>query len=76
MCVLSYTVDLKQIDFQVFLQQGWVRLGSAETCSLGYGSMSGCMHVTRWQGEKKPFLEGEKEIWRTVINKNPGLFIG
>ena len=28
-CIGHQTVDLKQMDFQIFLQQGWVYLGSA-----------------------------------------------
>ena len=47
---LNY-VDLKQIDWQIFLQQKWVYLEPAENSSLGSAAMSSHVQVPIWQKE-------------------------
>ena len=51
-------VDLKQIDCQMYLQQKWVYLGSAENCNSG--SATRVSHVQAPPGQGKDICIAEK----------------
>ena len=69
-------VDLKQTDYQIFLQQRWVCLGSAENCSLESATLVSYVQVPTRQGKENAFIEGEKEAGRAIVNMSPWLSIG
>ena len=74
-CIRSYTpwsvgipfVDLKWIDYQVFLQQRWVYLGATENCKLGSASLVSQMQVSTQKGNMNTFI-GENGSGRAGIN--------
>ena len=66
-------VDLKQIGCQVFLQQRWVYLGSAEDCSSGSTNMVSHVKISVLQGKMNVFYREEKEGGRAVVNRVHGI---
>ena len=56
------TVDLKQVDYQLFLQQNWVNLDSEENCNLRSADFMSHVQVPSWQGKKNAFLERMGEL--------------
>jgi len=60
-------VDLTQIDYQLFLQQRWIYLGSATLASF--------MKALRHKGRGKLFLRG-KESWEGSGTQSPWLLRG
>ena len=54
-------VDLKQIDCQIFLQQRWVYLRSAETCHLGSIIMMRHLQIPAGQGKENVFAKGKRK---------------
>ena len=64
-----HNVDMKQIDYQIFLQQRWVYLGSAENCNSVSATMVSHMQVSKGQGKENSFIEG-KEVGRVVVVHN------
>ena len=69
------SVDLKQIDCQIFLQQRWLYLRSAENCNSVSATIASHMQVLTWQGKRNTFCREEKKIGRALI-KSLWLFIG
>ena len=58
-------VNLEQIDCQMFLQQRWVYLGSAENCSSGSATMASQVQVPARRG-KESLLSRREEDRRAV----------
>ena len=65
------TIDLKQIHYQIFLQQRWVCPGSAENYNLGSATMGSHAQVPAWQGKENLFM-GLKRKFRG-LNRVHGL---
>ena len=59
-------LDLKQIDWQIFLRQMWVYSGSAENCNLGSATMGSHMQVPT----QNMFIEQGRKLGEgAVVNK-------
>ena len=54
--------DLKQIDYQIFLQQRWIHLGSAENCNLVSVTMVSHVQILTQQGKENTFKEGKRKL--------------
>ena len=52
------TVDIKQIDLQLFSQHKWVYLGSADNHNSVSTTMMSHMQVPTQQGKKNIFIQG------------------
>ena len=63
---LFISIDLKQIDCQLFLQQRWVYSGSAENCNLGSATMVSQGQVPTCQEKESTFIEGGREVGRVI----------
>ena len=61
--------DLKQIDYQMFLQQRWIYLGSVESFNLASMSPVMSVKVLTQKGKENTFIEEEKEVGSAMVNK-------
>ena len=68
------SVDLKQIDCHIFLQQRWVYLGSTENCNSASTTIVRCVQIPLVTREKEHFLQRWKWSWEGYINKEPMAF--
>lgn len=50
-------------------------MGSLENCNSGRVTVGSLVQVL-WQGKENAFIEGEKEVWRNMVNKVSMLSIG
>ena len=58
--VLDGGASLKKIDCQIFLQQRWIYLGSAENCNSGSATM---VSVCKFpHDEENAFIQGKREL--------------
>lgn len=69
-----YNVELKRIDCQLFFQQKWVYLGSANNWNSGSSIMVRPMQVPSKNGKDNSFIEGERELGE--LKKGPWLLVG
>ena len=67
-------IDLKQIYYQLFLQNKWVYLGSAKNYNSGSATMASHMQVPCTAREGECFYRGEKEVGRAIVNKESMTF--
>lgn len=67
--------DLKQTEHQIFLQQRWVYLGSADNGNSGSAITERQVQVPEEQGKEKTLIEG-KRSWEGYSNQSPWLFTG
>ena len=72
---LTEIVDIKSINYQIFLQQRWTCLGSAENCNVGPVNGSGHVQVPRGEG-RRPLLRRRWEVVRAMETKRQELFAG
>ena len=61
-----WSVDLKQIDCQMSLPQGWIYSGSAENGNSASAAIENLRQVPRTAREGEPFIE---EVGRAVGNR-------
>ena len=59
--ILNDTVDVKQVDCQLFLQQRWVYSGSTENCNSESATMESYVQIPPQQG-KENTLERERKL--------------
>lgn len=59
-------LDLKQKDWQIFLQEMRVYSGSAENCNLGSATMLSQGQVPTCQEKESTFMDGGREVGRVI----------
>ena len=55
------TVDLKQMNYQIFLQQRWIA-GLAKNWSLELETKVRYIQVPAWQGKENTFIERKRNL--------------
>ena len=67
----NVSVELKQVDDQIFLQERWVYSGSAGNCNLGSATVVIHVQVSTWQGKENNFIEGKRKLGRLGQTNSP-----